>query len=316
MAFANKVALLDSAGADLEGQGTMAASVPVVIASDQSAIPIAGAVAISGTVPVSVADGSDVAEGAVADAIVAAGAAGTLSAKLRRVTQGLEDLKTLIAIASIIPGVGATNLGKAEDAVAASGDTGVAMFALQQAIAAALNAAGDYTLLQVDSQNRLWTTGQVAHDSPVSGAPFRVGGRARTTEMGAVASDDAVDALYDEFGKQIVLSDAIPSKWVSGLTAAITGTSDTEVIAAPGASLYLNITSVTVTCSHATVGTVVELKSATTAKIRHYAAALGGGFTILFKTPLKLAVNVAFNAANITTASNVYVSAVGFISGN
>ena len=34
------------------------------------------------------------------DAIVAAGAAGTLSAKLRRVTQGLEDLKTLIALAA------------------------------------------------------------------------------------------------------------------------------------------------------------------------------------------------------------------------
>ena len=38
--------------------------------------------------------------GAVADAIVAAGATGSLSAKLRRVTQGLEDLKTLIVLAS------------------------------------------------------------------------------------------------------------------------------------------------------------------------------------------------------------------------
>ncbi|MBA7495903.1 hypothetical protein ES702_06499 [subsurface metagenome] len=44
--------------------------------------------------PVSVADGDDVVLGAVADAIVAAGAAGTLSAKLRRLTQGVEDLKT------------------------------------------------------------------------------------------------------------------------------------------------------------------------------------------------------------------------------
>lgn len=43
-----------------------------------------------------IADGADVAEGAVADAIVAAGAAGTVSAKLRRATQGLEDLKTQI----------------------------------------------------------------------------------------------------------------------------------------------------------------------------------------------------------------------------
>src|SRR5262245_49790936 len=39
-------------------------------------------------------------EGAVADAIVAAGATGSISAKLRRVTQGLEDLKTLIVLAA------------------------------------------------------------------------------------------------------------------------------------------------------------------------------------------------------------------------
>jgi hypothetical protein len=38
--------------------------------------------------------------GANADAIVAAGAAGSISAKLRRVTQGLEDLKTLIVLAA------------------------------------------------------------------------------------------------------------------------------------------------------------------------------------------------------------------------
>lgn len=45
-----------------------------------------------------IADGADVTEGAIADAIVAAGATGTLSAKLRRITQGLEDLKTLISV--------------------------------------------------------------------------------------------------------------------------------------------------------------------------------------------------------------------------
>lgn len=47
-----------------------------------------------------IADGADVTQGAIADAIVAAGATGTLSSKLRRVTQGLEDLKTLIVLAA------------------------------------------------------------------------------------------------------------------------------------------------------------------------------------------------------------------------
>lgn len=52
------------------------------------------------TLPVSIADGINVVEGAIADAIVAAGASGTVSAKLRRVTQGLEDLKTTIVLAA------------------------------------------------------------------------------------------------------------------------------------------------------------------------------------------------------------------------
>lgn len=275
MAYVDRVKLIDTLNAILVGQKAMAASLPVVIASDQSAVPISGAVSVT--------------------------------------PSGTQD----VAVLSVVPGVGATNLGKAEDAAAASGDTGIAALAMKMAVATlVVSTDGDYTVLQVDAQNRLWTAGQIAHDSPISGAPFRIGGRARTTEMGAVASDDQVDALFDEFGKQIIVSDAIPSKWISGVTAAITGTADTEVIAAPGANLYLNITSILVTNSHATVGTVVELKSATTVKQRGYAAALGGGFLILFKTPLKLAVNVAFNAANITTGSSIYVSAAGFISGN
>lgn len=46
------------------------------------------------TTAVTIADGSDVAEGAVADAVVAAGAAGTESAKLRRLTTDLDALLT------------------------------------------------------------------------------------------------------------------------------------------------------------------------------------------------------------------------------
>lgn len=45
--------------------------------------------------PATIADGADVAEGAVADAVVAAGAAGTISAKLRRVTTDIASLLTL-----------------------------------------------------------------------------------------------------------------------------------------------------------------------------------------------------------------------------
>jgi len=41
--------------ADITGQSTMANSIPVVIASDQSAVPVSGTVAVSGTIPISAA---------------------------------------------------------------------------------------------------------------------------------------------------------------------------------------------------------------------------------------------------------------------
>jgi hypothetical protein len=54
-----------------------------------------------------------------------------------------------------VPGTGATNLGKAEDAVAASGDTGVMALAVRSDTAAATGADGDYVPLLTDSTGRL-----------------------------------------------------------------------------------------------------------------------------------------------------------------
>ena len=53
-----------------------------------------------GKIDVKVADGDNYALGAYGDSIVSAGAPGTLSAKLRRATQGLEDLKSLVVLAA------------------------------------------------------------------------------------------------------------------------------------------------------------------------------------------------------------------------
>jgi len=50
----------------------------------------------TGETPVSVANGSDKTQGATSDAIVAAGAVGTISAKLRRLTSDIGDLLTAI----------------------------------------------------------------------------------------------------------------------------------------------------------------------------------------------------------------------------
>lgn len=59
-------------------------------------------------------------------------------------------------VTSIIAGTGATNLGKAEDAVAGSGDTGVFALAVRRDTPTSSAAAGDYHELEVDSSGRLF----------------------------------------------------------------------------------------------------------------------------------------------------------------
>jgi hypothetical protein len=69
-------------------------------------------------------------------------------------TENIGDVDVL----SVIPGTGATNLGKAEDSIHAEGDVGVMPLAVRNDTAAALGADGDYTPLQVDSSGKLWVT--------------------------------------------------------------------------------------------------------------------------------------------------------------
>lgn len=61
------------------------------------------------------------------------------------------------AITSIIPGTGATNLGKAEDTAHTTGDTGVAMLAKRTDTAAnSAGTDGDYSTINNDSLGHLW----------------------------------------------------------------------------------------------------------------------------------------------------------------
>jgi len=66
---------------------------------------------------VTIADGADVTQGAIADAVVAAGAAGTLSAKLRRLTTDLSALLAkLPAALGITTSAGSLSIAPASDA--------------------------------------------------------------------------------------------------------------------------------------------------------------------------------------------------------
>lgn len=94
-----------------------------------------------------------------------------------------------VDILSVTPGVAATNLGKAEDAAHASGDTGVAIWAVRKDTAAALAGTdGDYAPLEVDANGRL-------HVVNSSGALIVVGGGTEATALRVTIASDSTGVL-------------------------------------------------------------------------------------------------------------------------
>jgi hypothetical protein len=164
--------------------------------------------------------------------------------------------------------------------------------------------------------NAVAAAGGVAHDGADSGNPVKVGGRARSSEIAAVSSDDRSDFITDLVGKQIVLPYANPENFVSGaITSAMTSTTSTSLIGAPGSGLRNYITQITVSNSHATVGTdvIIQDGSGGTTLYTIPAAAVYGGAAITFPTPLRQpTANTALYCANVTTGASTKVSASGY----
>ena len=96
-------------------------------------------------------------------------------------------------VTSVVPGTGATNLGKAEDAPAASGDTGVFVLAVRRDTPTSGAAAGDYHELEVDSLGRLWTTGTFAEDAVATSGDY---GKFILAIQRNTAASDAADGDY------------------------------------------------------------------------------------------------------------------------
>lgn len=80
---------------------------------------------------------------------------GTVTANLAAGTNNIGDVDVL----SIIPGTSATSLGKAEDAVHATGDTGVFVLAVRSDAGGAFGADGDYVPFSIDANGALRVTG-------------------------------------------------------------------------------------------------------------------------------------------------------------
>ena len=154
-------------------------------------------------------------------------------------------------------------------------------------------------------------TGNVAHGIADTGNPVKVGGRARSTDPSVVASGDRADLLMDLIGRVVTAPYAIPENFISGVTAAITNTADTAVIAAQGANVRIYVTHINVLNTSATA-TLVNIKNGTTTIYTVNAPATSGQVSLTLPVPLRLTANTALNAACATTSANVIVSASGY----
>jgi hypothetical protein len=157
------------------------------------------------------------------------------------------------------------------------------------------------------------TGGLRVESATADGAP----GAARTNPPVPIGGEDYAGSplvripKVDATGTMFMMT---PGTLISGLTAAMTATTTTPIIAGV-ASNYTYITQCTITNSHASVGTVVilEEESSGTDLYVGYAASGGGGFSITFPAPLKVpTVAKGINALNVTTGSNTYASCSGF----
>jgi hypothetical protein len=148
------------------GQQLMAASVPVVLASDHSDVKV------------------------TLDSEAVVLGAGTAGIGKLTANSGV-DIGD-VDVTSILPGVGATNLGKAEDAAHSSGDVGVMSLAVRQSSQADFGADGDYVPFSVDDDGGLRVSivagagsgGTAAADD----ADFTAGTTAGTPAMGVYES--------------------------------------------------------------------------------------------------------------------------------
>lgn len=159
--------------------------------------------------------------------------------------------------------------------------------------------------------------GAETQGAAVAGGMFRNGCRGATTTPTAVTDTQAVDPQCTVGGKQVVVVGAIPENHTQGVTAAMTGTTSTLLLAAPAAGLRNYVTHISCGNSHATVGTFITVQdgSGGTALGNLTAASVFGGESdtdaaVLYRQPTTA---TGLYVADVTTGANVICEASGYV---
>lgn len=185
--------------------------------------------------------------------------------------------------------------------------------------AAATTDAGTFSLISLfkrlleKATAGFGVTGTAAHDAAISGAPVRIGGRAITAALAAVAHGDAVDLVVDKQGRQIVKFGA-PSDMEWRYSGTITDNAQAIVRAAPGVGLQNCVSAFQYQNKHASVATIISLQAGAGAVVAlHAPANMTVPAVIFFPQPIRCGDNAATNVQMTTTGADVMVNAQGYI---
>lgn len=163
------------------GQKTMANSIPIVIASDQASIPVAAILTAETT---KVIGTIRIASGGVASGSLASGSIASGAIASGAVASGAFASGSIAAgaVAAGAVAAGATSFVKLEDVASADADAGVACLAVRKATPANTSGTdGDYEFLQI-SAGRLWASATIDAALP-----------AGTNAIGKLAANSGVD---------------------------------------------------------------------------------------------------------------------------
>ncbi len=95
------------------------------------------------------------------------------------------------------------------------------------------------------------SAGAVAHDGVDSGNPVKVGGKARSADAAAVATGDRADLYMDLLGKVVVVPQA-PRALLGCASVTLTTTTETTLLSAGGAGIFVDLSWVCITNTSAT----------------------------------------------------------------
>lgn len=277
------------------GQDTMANSSPVVIASDQSAVPVS-------------ATDLDVRALTATDIVTVTGGAGqTADVKVTL------DSESVAVTGTVTAELSATD-NAVLDQIELNQDTQTGVLNTIDA-----DTGGILTAVQImddwdnGASDGASVSGDVAHDAADAGEPVKQGFKAYaldgTVPQAVVAEGDRVNGIADLNGRQFVATEHpyffhVSADYASAQT-------NTSVKAAPGAGLSLYITDISIS-NGATAGNITLLDGSGGTVLYEIYPAINGGAVMNLRNPIKLTANTALCITSTTvTTHSLFVA--GFI---